>query len=604
MPNSNVQSFAFKCILFAISLVAVSGQPEDLEPMVIIETKSPVPLSEASPWVTRISAYDLEERQIDNLADALRSVPGMAVVRTGQTGAQTSLFSRGGESNHVTFLYEGRKLNGGFSGTYNLGELSMLNSSSIEVLRGSSSSLYGGHAIGGTVYLRSELPKVDGHSSQISLSSGSFDTLSSNYKADFKSGSWAGSFGFSSVETDNERPNSKLENLSSSFIVERQLSDSFTMNLLLLGYTNDFGVIGSTSFLTPEAYQQTDHYLVSPKLKFKTDEYEAHLTYSFSKDDLFYYSSPSDQTKSVTDQQIIDSLVKFEVTDDFQFQFGTSYSSLKFHQNGLSSWEPSWSEGNSWEQLSASFGFQYVLAQDSELGGDFRYDDYSDFDNPFTYDLKFKTKLNENLTGFAKHGISYAPPTALDLYGIGPNSWYPGNLNLIAEDSVNYEIGFSFVDDAKKTTTNVSYFYSDYENKIDMTPKNINESSASGLEFYLRKNLTDFLYLTSAVTYMRSKNNGENFLPRRPELFGSIATIYDNKRITFGMQANFKQNTKENASVDADDYAIFRIFNNFEISDGLSLTSRIENLFDTQYEEVVGYPALGRAIHAGLRYSF
>ena len=70
------------------------------------------------------------------------------------------------------------------------------------------------------------------------------------------------------------------------------------------------------------------------------------------------------------------------------------------------------------------------------------------------------------------------------------------------------------------------------------------------------------------------------------------------------MQANFKQNTKENASVDADDYVIFRIFNNFEISDGLSLTSRIENLFDTRYEEVNGYPALGRAVYAGLRYSF
>ena len=146
MLNSKVQSFAFRCILFAISLVVASGQPDDLEPMVIIETKSPIPLSETSPWVTRISAYDLEERQIDNLADALRSVPGMAVVRTGQTGAQTSLFSRGGESNHVTFLYEGRRLNSGFSGTYNLGELSTLNSTSIEVMRGSSSSICVRHA--------------------------------------------------------------------------------------------------------------------------------------------------------------------------------------------------------------------------------------------------------------------------------------------------------------------------------------------------------------------------------------------------------------------------------------------------------------------------
>ena len=83
--------------------------------MVVVESKSPVPLSQSSPWVSRISAEELDKRQIYNLADALRTVPGMAVVRSGQLGSQTSLFSRGGESNHVAFFYEGRKLNGGFS---------------------------------------------------------------------------------------------------------------------------------------------------------------------------------------------------------------------------------------------------------------------------------------------------------------------------------------------------------------------------------------------------------------------------------------------------------------------------------------------------------
>ena len=76
--------------------------------------RSPQPLSEASPWVTRISGDDLEQRQIYNLSDALRSVPGMALVRTVQIGSQTSLFSRGAQSDHVSFLYEGRKLNGVF----------------------------------------------------------------------------------------------------------------------------------------------------------------------------------------------------------------------------------------------------------------------------------------------------------------------------------------------------------------------------------------------------------------------------------------------------------------------------------------------------------
>jgi len=31
---------------------------------------------------------------------------------------------------------------------------------------------------------------------------------------------------------------------------------------------------------------------------------------------------------------------------------------------------------------------------------------------------------------------------------------------------------------------------------------------------------------------------------------------------------------------------------------------RVENLFDKEYSEVHGYPALGRAFHAGLNYTF
>ena len=183
----------------------------ELEPMVVVETRSPIPLSKASPWVTRISGDDLEERQIYNLSDALVGLfQAWRLSRTGQMGSQTSLFSRGGESNHVTFLYEGRRLNGGFSGTYNLLVLSLLNSSSVEVLRGVSSSLHGANAMGGTVYMRSSLPSIDGHESQVGLSVGSFDTLSSNYNTSYKKGSFSGNFGFSSFETKNDRVNSEF----------------------------------------------------------------------------------------------------------------------------------------------------------------------------------------------------------------------------------------------------------------------------------------------------------------------------------------------------------------------------------------------------------
>ena len=207
MINSYVNSFGIKCILSTITSIVATAKPEDLEPMVIVETRTDQPLSEASPWVTRISGEDLDRRQIYNLADALRSVPGMAIARTGQLGSQTSLFSRGGESNHVTFLYEGRKLNGGFSGTYNLGDLSTLGSSSIEVIRGSSSNFYGANAIGGTVYLRNELPQIDGFYSDANLAFGSFDLLKTGYRSSFKNGDLAGNIGLMTLETKNDRPN-------------------------------------------------------------------------------------------------------------------------------------------------------------------------------------------------------------------------------------------------------------------------------------------------------------------------------------------------------------------------------------------------------------
>ena len=156
--------FSICIVFFCLQKINVEAK-EDLDPLILVETRTPKSLTDSSPWITWISGEDLEKRQTLTLADALRTVPGMAIVRSGQIGAQTSVFSRGSESNHITYLYEGRKLNGGFSGTYNLGELSTLGSSTIEILRGSSSNLYGAHAMGGSVYLRNKFLENDGASS-------------------------------------------------------------------------------------------------------------------------------------------------------------------------------------------------------------------------------------------------------------------------------------------------------------------------------------------------------------------------------------------------------------------------------------------------------
>ena len=614
MLNSNVQFFGFKCILFAVSLVAATGQPDDLEPMVIIETKSPVPLSETSPWVTRISAYDLEKRQIDNLADALRSVPGMAVVRTGQTGAQTSLFSRGGESNHVTFLYEGRRLNGGFSGTYNFGELSTLGATSVEILRGSSSSTYGAYAMGGVVYMRSEFPENQEAKSVATTSVDSFNTIDAKYRFSIKDEDSAGNFSLLSTSSENDLPNSEHKNLSGSVHFKKDIMDGFSLNLLGLAYRNELELPGPTYTPSTDDFQETTQFLVSPQLVITGDEWKFNGTYTLSEDELYYYS-PNYITKSFTDQEDLDTSFNFNFYDNSSVLFGASYSTQKFSQHGYSSYASpnDWNEGETWEQNSASLSFDYLLIDGLHLFSGVRYDNYSNFDEITTYNFQITKDFFKDIKLFAKIGTGYAPPTALELFGISP--FFPGNPDLLSEESKNYEFGINFFGTEKSKGAKLSYFTTRYNNLISgFTPANVKYSKANGLEISFYSQLNEYFSFNSSLTIQKNENidTGEKFLVRRPELFGYFSWIYEKDFHSFGATINFKSRTKEtdysppylNPIVKADNYELVSIFSNYSFSDDILLFTHVDNLFDKKYEEVDGYPALGRSLRGGLRFSF
>ncbi|MHB8500066.1 MAG: TonB-dependent receptor [Candidatus Acidiferrales bacterium] len=51
-------------------------------------------------------------------------------------------------------------------------------------------------------------------------------------------------------------------------------------------------------------------------------------------------------------------------------------------------------------------------------------------------------------------------------------------------------------------------------------------------------------------------------------------------------------------------YARFDIATHYDIGRGVTFYARAENLFDKQYQDALGYPALGRDVRAGMRYTF
>lgn len=156
--NRNLMKLtAISCVLLGISTFprGVGAQDPDtarLETVVVSASKTPKPAGTLSQAVTVISGDDLRERGVTRVSDALREVPGASIVQTGSFGAVTTLFLRGGESRYTKVLIDGVPVNasGGF---FDFSHLTTDNIDRIEIVRGPSSVLHGADAVTGTIQI-------------------------------------------------------------------------------------------------------------------------------------------------------------------------------------------------------------------------------------------------------------------------------------------------------------------------------------------------------------------------------------------------------------------------------------------------------------------
>lgn len=120
------------------------------ESIVVTATGTPTPEPQTGASTTVLGPLDLALR--DDLGSALRLMPGAVVVQTGQRGAQTSLFIRGGDSDSNKVLLDGVSIDD-LGGRFDFGPFSTTAIERAEVYRGPDSNLYGADAASGVVSL-------------------------------------------------------------------------------------------------------------------------------------------------------------------------------------------------------------------------------------------------------------------------------------------------------------------------------------------------------------------------------------------------------------------------------------------------------------------
>jgi iron complex outermembrane receptor protein/vitamin B12 transporter len=139
-------------------------------------TGSQIPIAQVGSSVSVIDQQDIDAQNKLDLVENLRQVAGAQIVQTGQRGAETSLFIRGGDYDFNKIMIDGAPANS-IGGAFDFAQLSNGGVESIEVLEGANSVLYGPDALAGVVNITTQHGTSSLPTLTYSVDGGNFGTL-------------------------------------------------------------------------------------------------------------------------------------------------------------------------------------------------------------------------------------------------------------------------------------------------------------------------------------------------------------------------------------------------------------------------------------------
>ena len=606
----------------------------ELPNMVVTATRTETPENEVASAMTVITAKDIADRHISNVADALRTVPGLDVVRTGGLGQQTSIFLRGANSNHTLVLVDGVEMNDPSSptGAFDFAFLQTDNIERIEVVRGAASAAFGSDAIGGVINVITK--KGAGKLKLTGVAEGgSYGT--------WKTGG--------NISGGTERINysfdaSRLETAGFS------AADKNLGNLMPNGYRNTT-ISGRTGFKVNEAldfgvtlrYGEGKSSLDNGGGKGADDPnfygtFNELFTRGFGHLKLFdgFWEQTVGVAYSRTDRNNVngvDSLNNFssaatnlgqKVKLDYQNIFHVHKSNtvlvgVEEEADSLSSSAssdyPAWSYSSSASiplKTMNTLGY-YLQDQINLFDRSFttlgvRYDDNNRFGGHETWRANELYTIKETGTRLrGSYGTGFKAPTLNQLYD---TIYGTGNVNLKPETSHGWDVGVEQDVFKKLSTLGISYFDNAFNNLIvaNVAPyvnQNVSKAKANGIESFVEvRPMTDLTWRGS-YTYQQTQNldTGTQLL-RRPRDKASFDTDY-----RFLEKAHFHVNLlmvgkKSDYASTVAGYAMLNFAGSYDVHKNVQLFARIDNVLNKQYEEVYGYGTSGVAGYGGVKVNY
>lgn len=598
--------------------LAESSITNRLPEVVVTATRVPMVVDTVSQSVSIIDREQIEQTQARTVEQALRELPGLDVVETGQPGGPTSVFLRGANSQQTLVLVDGVRVNDPFNSGFNFANLPVDNIERIEVLRGPQSVLYGSEAMGGVINI------VTRHGSDQPTATASFE--GGSHDSWRGQGSFTGTFGklalsgeSSYFTTDNDRLNSENRLFNAAVRGRVQVLEHLDVGAQISYNESHTGTPGDRFTNDPNDSTDFNNLFVATTIHGQpTDWWDIRLQLSHARNNVTFdgptpnppWMAGDSYSHTSSDRDQIDLQQVFTINEQHQFLLGgtldhspaTLHSTSDYGTNNLDRSLTS-------EAVYGQYNFTPVERLTATVGG--RLDNYSSFGTHGTYRVggRWTTPVTETILR-ASVGTGFRAPSISDLY-------YPGfsNPDLKPESNLGWEFGVEQPLAGDKLRIGATYFQNRYEDLIQFVyplPVNVGKAETLGMETFATWLPVSNLTVRGAYTWLPLAENSDTHqrLLRRAQHSGSLSVNYrflqrfsayttiavvgdrpDFDGKTFGRTSNPGYITA-NLGLSADMCRNFTIF------------GRVENLFDRQYEEAFGFPSLGRTVWGGCRVKF
>ena len=641
------------CLLLASTgAKAQSDSSKQLNEIVVTANRFPQKQVNTGKVMTVINKQEIERSPYASLGELLARQSGITIIGANNApGTNNDLYVRGGGTGKTLVLVDGFPAYDGSTirSTFDLNFLPLGEVERIEILKGGQSTLYGSDAVAGVVNIitrknESGKPAVGLHLNAGSFGARSMDLSSSGtannirYKLQYTRSS---ADGFSAALDTSRNKSFDKDGMKQSFLLAQFSSAStskwsWNTGMQWSKYKNE---------LDQSAFKDAKDFTVeNQNLQFnagiarKLDKGILRLNYSLNNSSRNYLDDSLDitgfakfiQSDYKGRSSYLEALGNVDLSKQVKLLIGLEHRWQNTDQYYLSlssfgKYATTLSDDSAKTSISSEFAsIVYNNEKGFNLESGIRFNQHSRFGNNMTYSINPSYIIAEKFKIAFNLSSAFTAPTLYQLY-----DGYSGNRTLNPETSVSSEVSLQYIGN-KQFNARITGFARRLRNGIDynyINNKYFNNAIQKdrGLEleagyvsgkWNIKMNhtllkgevtTTNFVYNASTWSYTAKGDTTYSHLFRVPQSNLNISAGYQlSNKIYLSISQRFAGKRFEpiygGKPKQLNAFNTTDVFAQYQLGKRIKLYAGCKNIFNQQYQEVMGYTARGRNYVFGVRF--